>query len=277
MIKNLAKSFLNIVWNFKKSGMDNRIIYYHSVHPGSKRSHRSEMFEKQLNWLKKYNYSTVLVKEIPKILNKEITVDEPWVAITFDDGYRDNFKIALPILKKLGFKATFFIATKYLSTGEPVSSNTGHRLYEDREMLTNSDLIELHENGMEIASHTYSHRMATKVYDESPDQLFREMNDSKEQLENIIGDEVISFSYPNGQKGSFSNGTKNLLKKSGYKVGCTTIWGPIANDNLDLLELPRCEISNLDSLIEFQAKMVGKRDYLRFVHKTIGQSKVWND
>lgn len=43
----------------------------------------------------------------------------PWTAaVTFDDGYRDNFLYAHPVLKKLGLRATLFVSTGYIGTGE---------------------------------------------------------------------------------------------------------------------------------------------------------------
>src|SRR6267378_6815015 len=83
------------------------VLCYHSVHPlKSFRSASPELFEHHLHWLSGH------CKVIPfsKIFNAlSEKPDWPSVAITFDDGYADNYEYAFPLLQKYGLVATFFL------------------------------------------------------------------------------------------------------------------------------------------------------------------------
>jgi peptidoglycan/xylan/chitin deacetylase (PgdA/CDA1 family) len=70
-------------------------------------------FERQLNWISKNCDVVSLADIVGKIKQKE-KGNKTYVAVSFDDGYENNFKIAVPILKKYQIPATFFLATKYI-------------------------------------------------------------------------------------------------------------------------------------------------------------------
>lgn len=271
-IKQGTKELLNQGFRLKPKTNLCRIIYYHSVDPERPRSHRPEDFQRQLQWLKSEGFDVIALNEVPERLAEKDSA--PWVALTFDDGYQDNLKYALPILLEEDCRATFFIVAGMVRA-KPLSSDEGHRLYEDRPMLSESDVRELHEAGMEIASHRFEHHQAQRtLLNQGPDALKEDLMTSKARLEDIIGADVMSFSYPNGQKGAFSAETRALVKEAGYKLAATTIWGSVADD-ADLLNLPRCEMSNNDSFEEFQAKIWGRRDYRTLWNRTVDRSGAW--
>ncbi len=99
------------------------VVLYHgvtatSVDKTSIRNYRqkhipTDVFEKQIGWLSN-NFKIVPLKEIEELCNKKIEPTEPLCAITFDDGYRDNFLEAYPILKKRGLPATIFVTTGFI-------------------------------------------------------------------------------------------------------------------------------------------------------------------
>ena len=74
------------------------------------------VFRKQMEFLRK-NFPVVSLEEIASGMFPQ-NGEKYCVAITFDDGYRDNFLHAFPVLKDLGMSATFFLATGYIETGE---------------------------------------------------------------------------------------------------------------------------------------------------------------
>lgn len=82
------------------------------------------------------------------------------VVITFDDGYRDTYETALPILKRYGFKSTHFIITA-----------------DAERRLTWAELAEMKAAGMDIASHSYTHRELSGM---TPAQQAEEIVKSKE-------------------------------------------------------------------------------------------------
>ena len=273
--KQGLKAILDTAWSMRNPQYRNRILYYHSVHPTTSDSHTPDLFEKQLLWLKNNGYRSVLIRDIPLLMMKNTNEDDrPWVAITFDDGYRDNVQYALPLLVDLGFMATFFIVAGMVKKEKAADSSYGYNLYPNRPMMTAGDLRTLVGAGMEVASHTVTHRMATRLMSLSSQFLVSELKESKKILETIIGDKVLSFSYPNGQRGAFSPETRTLITAQGYLAACTTMWGTVEN-NTDIFELPRCESDSTDSLAKFVMGIRGQREYRAFVHKVFDRSKVW--
>src|SRR5690606_26782152 len=115
-------------------------------------------FEAQMKWLSDRGYTCPTMSELDKYTSKEKIV-----FITFDDGYYDNFKTVLPILKKYNHKATFYISTNYINDKTRFKSSKGHMLYENLEMMNVDDLNILLNEGMEVGSHTKSHQMISRI------------------------------------------------------------------------------------------------------------------
>jgi peptidoglycan/xylan/chitin deacetylase (PgdA/CDA1 family) len=76
-----------------------------------------ENFETQMRFIKE-QMGPVSLTEIVRALKNGRSLPENAVAITFDDGYRDNYENAFPILRRLGIPATFFVTTGYIETPE---------------------------------------------------------------------------------------------------------------------------------------------------------------
>ena len=262
-MKNKIKMILNFLWG-RNINNSPRIIYYHSIHPSNPLSHSLESFEEQLCWLKNNGYICPKISEIKDYLNSEKVV-----FITFDDGYYDNRLYALPLLKKYNFNATFFISTGYINEGFRFKSDEGNMLYEGLEMMNKTDLQVLANSGMDIGCHGVSHQMISKL---SLELQEKELIESKRFLEEVLDIEIISFAYPNGQKGAISSHLNVFAFNNGIKYVCTTLWGTKNNDESIL---SRCEMSNEDNLTEFICKIRGKRDYRFFIDRIIDKSKVW--
>jgi peptidoglycan/xylan/chitin deacetylase (PgdA/CDA1 family) len=123
------------------------------------------------------------------------------LALSFDDGHRSDFEIVLPLLKEYGVQGTFFIAPNFVGK---------------REYMSWEQIRTLGEAGMEIGSHSLTHPYMTTL---STEQLFLELNDSKAQIEQNIGEEVVSFAYPFGD---YSGRTHKVAIDVGYKNICTS-------------------------------------------------------
>jgi peptidoglycan/xylan/chitin deacetylase (PgdA/CDA1 family) len=169
-------------------------------------------------------------------------------------------------------------ATVYVVSGlvrDPAaSSDEGNKLYGGRPMLTPADLRDLHAAGIEIASHGHTHRLAADVAAASPDDYLDDVAASRSALSAWIGAPVESYAYPNGQRGAFSDLTRNLLVKAGYTTAATTVWGAPGPD-ADLLALPRCEMRHDDTLADVIAKLRGHRDHRRLVQLARQGSRSW--
>ena len=97
-----------------------RILYYHRVNDDNdpfSPAISTALFEAEMRFLHRH-YRVVSLSELLSRLAGEVT--EPVLAITFDDGYRDNYQNAFPVLQRYGLPATIFLTTGSMDTGEPM-------------------------------------------------------------------------------------------------------------------------------------------------------------
>lgn len=132
--------------------------------------------------------------------------------LTFDDGWADNFKHALPVLKRHGITATFFATTQHLKDG-----------VDDVRKMTRRELRELAREGMTIGAHTRSHPDLRKLSDAS---RWEELAGCKADLEACVGAPVSFLAYPGG---CFDTVTVEAVRKAGYVAACGS-FGPGIND-----------------------------------------------
>jgi peptidoglycan/xylan/chitin deacetylase (PgdA/CDA1 family) len=110
-LKPTAALVAAAVWNRLRppSGLRDCILCYHSVHPNRPfRTCRPADFEVQLDWLAEH---CEVVAPLGLLQPREQGLTRPRVAITFDDGYIDNYEHAFPLLRERGLPATFFVTT----------------------------------------------------------------------------------------------------------------------------------------------------------------------
>lgn len=117
------------------------------------------------------------------------------LVITFDDGYRNTFDEAFPILRQHGMTATVFV-----TVGERNGDHRGRvPSLNGREMLSRDEMREMHASGLiRFGAHTLTHPDLTRT---SAAHVDAEMRDSKALLEEILGagDTVTAFAYPFGR------------------------------------------------------------------------------
>jgi len=138
------------------------------------------------------------------------------VTLTFDDGWEDNYKTALPLLKELGFKSNQFYATTYIQ----------HPSVSDPKEL----IRQFMDAGHEIESHSITHPDLTTL---SSEQLTAELSESKSFLEKYLGVSIQYFATPFGSYNTFVN--ENVMKY--YTAHRTVDAGYNSKDNLDLSRL----------------------------------------
>ena len=139
-----------------------------------------ELFEIHLKYLSEQGYTIVTVEELAKRLEQGQSV-EKYVALSFDDGYKNNLTKALPIMQKYNAKGSFFI----------VNSKIGKDYY-----LDEADIKKLIAAGMELGSHTYSHNALTKI---DPKGLVWETDTSRYWLKKKFDGYIVrTLAYPNG-------------------------------------------------------------------------------
>jgi len=164
------------------------VLSYHSISDvNSPISLNVNLFENQLKYLKEKGFKSINFNEIDKKENKTII-------ITFDDGYKDIFYNALPILKQYNFKATCFLVTNFI--GDYNIWDKKKINYKKKELMNETDINEWISNGMSIGSHSHYHSDLTKI---SESHLTNELDFSKKILEDKFNNKSNIFCYPYGK------------------------------------------------------------------------------
>lgn len=164
---------------------------FHSVAPtGDRLTETPQQLDAQLDYLAQAGFVTVSLHEMTEALQGHGSLPAHPIVLTFDDGFEDAYKTALPLLKKRGQKATFFIVSGF--TG----ADAAHRVHDPishKGYLVWHEVRALHEEGMEIGSHTVSHGKLTGL---KLPALRRELRLSKLALEKGVGAPIDFFAYP---------------------------------------------------------------------------------
>lgn len=167
--------------------------------------------------------------------------DDDLVAVTFDDGYRDNYERALPVLERLGLSASFFPATGFL--GRSFRSWAA-----EHPMMTAEQVRRLAELGHEVGAHGVTHRKLTQL---PRDVVRRELVDAKALLEDLTGRPVETVAYP---KGAHDDAVKRAVVDAGF-VTALGIREAVLDDDPDWLALPRLTVHDGLSSKAFAAKL----------------------
>ena len=190
------------------------ILGHHRINPEARDglSVSTEDFEAQLKQLLRSGYECVSLEEAFR--SGQPLHQGKRFAITIDDGYKDNYTHAFPVLQRLGVKATIFVATYYLDSGALfpwVRPDDYGEMTPDDFPMTWEDLDEMVESGyVEVGSHTMTHPMLSTL---DSGAAYTEIRDSKEILEERYHRETPLFCYP---AGNFNQETISLVQKAGY-------------------------------------------------------------
>ncbi|WP_027634636.1 polysaccharide deacetylase family protein [Clostridium hydrogeniformans] len=213
------------------------VLYYHSIYDNPKKDElivSKEMFREQMKYLKDNNYKTLTLTQLQEYIRDNKEVPEKSVAITFDDGWGDNYENAYPVLREYGFNATIFVITSMVDN---------HHLY-----LKSKEIKEMSENGIEIGSHTVNHDNLIEI---SKEKRKKTLEDSKKSLEDIIKKQVTSIAYPFG---TYNNDVLKDSKALGYTLGFTTDkgWG---NGKNDLFKIKRVYVNGNANMDVFKERL----------------------
>ena len=147
-----------------------------------------------------------------------------------------------------------------LGVDEPVMKSA----WGDHAPLMPEELGTLRELGIEIGSHSRSHKILARC---DADVLEREFGESKRWIEEVTGEVCNEFSYPNGRPGDFNDQTRRYAMAAGYACAATTLTRRVSQKH-DRFEIPRFTIANNDTtLVEFGAKMSGYPNVLRTLRR----------
>lgn len=219
------------------------VLMYHRISPLTESESRNaltrdltvlpEDFEEQVRYLRDNGFVLLSVYDVQDALLNGRGLPEKAVALTFDDGYRDNFEHAFPILKKYEASATIFLVKN--TVGSP-------------KHLTWSMIREMRPQDVRYGSHSVSHADLPSL----PDALLdHELVESKRFFEAGLGEPVTSLAYPAGR---FDDRVVARVRFAGY----LTAWdkgGGAVRPGDDPYRLPRVRVHGKTSMKDFERKV----------------------
>ncbi|MDP8236311.1 MAG: polysaccharide deacetylase family protein [Candidatus Erginobacter occultus] len=243
LIKPAARPVVQFLFNrlgpLSSSPAPVPILLYHSLDgSGSDLSLSPEKFRRQMAWLHRHGWRVLTLSGYAAAL-KGGTLRPPAAVITFDDGYKNFFAQARPVLDRYGFKATIFIAADF------VGRSSGSFSLLDLPLLDRSELAALSGEGHEIGSHTLSHPSLPRL---TADRSRREIEESKTVLEELTGEEIGSFAYP---RGDYTAGIVEMVRTAGYQAAVTLRPGNRGRME-EIFTLPRVTLRPGDGLGYFR-------------------------
>ena len=310
----------------RASGVVIRILNYHRINnphaigslDGEVLSASPELFDEEVRFCKQH-FDVLSFGDLRRSLDGSVRLPPRPLIITFDDGYRDNYQHAFPILKSHGVTAMFFVAVGFIGSTQlfwwdavahaiktykgpaaPLSPGRGGnrvryavtqarlasiksilrrlkalpnqarvdavaKLSESAsasdseptnaggEIMTWSEVREMHAAGMEIGSHSMTHPVLSKV--EEADRLRHEMAGSKAALEESLGAEVSVFSYPVGGEAAIGPDVIREVQRAGYQFAVSYLPGVNhPSPQMDRYSMRRLHVDGLD-LTQFRARL----------------------
>lgn len=223
------------------------VLMYHyiSVPPANADKYRLDLsvtpaaFEAQLKYLRDNGFTTVSLQEVFDYLSKARPLPQKPIVLTFDDGHRDAYTSAFPLLKKYGMTGTFFVVTDFIN-------------YKDPEYVTWEMVKEMSRAGMSIESHSRTHK---DMRNRSNAFLVWEILGPIEQITAFTGQRPYFFCYPGGQ---YDKAVIDVLRSAGTLAAVTTHPGStysLAN----AMTWPRLRVRHSTTLEQFTA-LVGSGD-----------------
>ena len=195
-------------------------------------------FEREMAYLKADGYTSITPEQLSDHLKHGKPLPEKPVLITFDDGYRDNYANAFPILQKYGFTASIFLVSDFMDRFD--------------NYLTWEQVQEMSEAGINMESHTLSHvELAGLPHDE----LYKQLTGGKLATEWKTLKFVKYMAYPCG---SMDDASMTAVKACGYEGGFTVRYDLVHSWD-DAYEMPRVPIfGNVQgSFLRFKLRLHG--------------------
>src|SRR4029077_12176921 len=219
-------------------------------------------FEEQMKELKDRGITVISMQDLLAWKRGEKNIPPRCAVITFDDGYKSQYEVAWPIMKKYGYPFTMFIYTEGVRGGALGGGGA----------ITWEQLADMRDNGVDIEAHSATHqdlreghtirlvgpggkKTATKLTGPQYEQwLQNEVVGSKQLLEQRLGIKVNCFAVPFG---NYNDHVKELARNSGYEAMFTVYGQPITfTSPMDALGRYAIE-ANKPKVFEDAVKMIG--------------------
>ncbi len=194
-------------------------------------------FETQLQYLQENGYQTILLRDLYDALAVGKPLPEKPIVLTFDDGYKDAYEHAGPLLAKYGFVGEFFVL-----------ATPAH--FEAEHYMTWKEMAELAASGMSIQGHGRDHY---DLQGRDYDFLVFQILGIKEAVEAHTGQPVTFFCYPSGK---YDAAVLTVVESAGYLGAVTTEWG--ATQTLEnRYTWPRIRVQGEGTLETFAGVLAG--------------------
>ena len=190
-------------------------------------------FEEQVKYLVDNGFTCLLASTVETALREHRPLPEKAIAITLDDGYRDNFDCAYPILRKYNVPATIFLVTSTVDT-------EGH--------LTWDNVHTMRPHPVGYGSHTVHHLDLPTL---PTDQMDYELRESKRVLESRLLERITAIAYPSG---SYNQAVTAKAREVGYLAGWKKGGGPV-QPGADPYLLPRVRVNGYATMDDFRRKV----------------------
>lgn len=188
-----------------------------------------DMLESDLAWLNEKGYTTVSPQQLIDYVEKGSHLPEKPVLISFDDGYQNNYTLALPILEKYGAKAVFSII------GSMADQNSGNINRPENSNLSWGEIALLSKSpSASMGSHTYNlhslsgtngrkgaDKLAGESFDEYRALLTEDLSHNSDLIEEATGSRPLVFAWPYGAYPA-DRSADAILKELGFKISLTS-------------------------------------------------------
>ncbi len=242
------------------------ILCFHSVRPHAPHSSiHPDDFDLMLGWLTAHTD----VLGVNTLLNADRRGNpRPAVALTFDDGHKDNATLAMPIALHHGVTFTVYPTIGIVERNPRALQRFRSVLRQakaDFEILSWDDAEKLIENGFSIGSHTWDHPMLSHLPDEG---IEFQLRISKEIIERRLGLREIGMCYPYGKYGrNVDDRVIKVTERAGYAYGLAVEHrGVRVNENR--FRVPRF-IVNSSSLESLEQQVKGGEDFHGWISRSM--------
>jgi peptidoglycan/xylan/chitin deacetylase (PgdA/CDA1 family) len=217
------------------------VVLYHHVgeEADPPRWVSSELFAAQMDYLIDQGFTAVTASELDAIEDGDRPPPERAVVLTFDDGYRDFYVHAFPILRERGLSATMFLVAGWVGDSEAT------RKTDPVPYLIWPEVREMMGHGVEFQSHSLTHPRFDEI---TIDQARVELVESKRIIEEHTGAPVTVLAYPFGVS---SGDVRALAAEVGYSSAHSVIRA------LDGRHNRLCSSVHHDTSVQRLAEMLG--------------------
>ena len=197
------------------------ILFYHRIaddHPNDW-TLSTKTFQRQVDWLR-HHTDLVSLEEAQRRIASGCNT-RPAACITFDDGYADNCRFALPLLLRHRVPVTYFVSLEHVSQGVtfPHDQQAGLPLA----VNTVTELREMASAGVEIGHHTRRHADLGQVVDSA--ELYDELVEAGQELANVVDKPIRYFAFPYGLHANLSVLAFQMAREAGYLGVCSAYGG----------------------------------------------------